>query len=359
MATDGKVIRVAIAGQGRSGYDIHARWLRTAPERFKVVAVADQLPERRREAEEQLGATTYKDWRELLKAGGFDLFVNSLPSFLHATGTIAGLRAGYHVVCEKPFGRTAADVDRMVAAAKRARRHLLPFQNSRFNPMLAKMREVIDSGVLGKIIYIRSNWSGFGRRWDWQTFQKNQGGNLYNTGPHPMDQAVVLFGDKQQPRVFARLACNNAFGGDADDFAEVILYGKKSPTVEVVINSYQAYPQGEMYNVSGTFGGLTGGPNGLKWKHFDPKQAPRQKQWKPWSLNRQYCKEDLPWVEESWTPPEAYIKDGFQFLTAGFYANVYDVLVNKAQPVVTLAQVRTQIAAIAEAWRQNPLPKRG
>ena len=43
-----------------------------------------------------------------------------------------------------------------------------------------------------------ANWSGFGRRWDWQTLQSECGGNLFNTGPHPVDQAVVLFGEGAQ-----------------------------------------------------------------------------------------------------------------------------------------------------------------
>ena len=49
------IIRVAIGGQGRSGYGIHADWLRRVPDKFKIVAVSDQLPERRRDAREQFG----------------------------------------------------------------------------------------------------------------------------------------------------------------------------------------------------------------------------------------------------------------------------------------------------------------
>ena len=55
MSND-NIIRVAIGGQGRSGYNIHANQLRQMPDKFKIVAVADQLPERRRDAREQFGA---------------------------------------------------------------------------------------------------------------------------------------------------------------------------------------------------------------------------------------------------------------------------------------------------------------
>jgi predicted dehydrogenase len=353
-----RVVTVGIAGQGRSGYDIHARWLRTVPEQFKIVAVADELPERRQEAREQLGARVFSTWQELIQAGGFELFVNALPSPLHGKGALAALKAGYHVVCEKPFAQSAAEVDRMAAAAKKARRMLAPFQNSRFQPFFQKIVEIINSGALGKIVFIRSNWGGFGRRWDWQCFQCNQGGSLWNTGPHPLDHAIILFGTRETPRVFCRMACNNAFGGDANDFCNVILYGRRSPTIEILLSSYQAYPQGEMYHVSGTFGGLAGGPRGIQWKYFDPAKAPVQSLWHKWSDRRKYCGETLPWVEENWTPPEDLMKDDFQYNSRMFYNNIHDVLTRNGALSVTVEQVRRQIAVMAECHRQNRLPRK-
>ena len=73
-------IRVGIAGQGRSGYGIHAEWLKKAEGLYRITAVADQLEERRTDAEMEFGAKSYPDWRDLLKAGEFDLFINALPS---------------------------------------------------------------------------------------------------------------------------------------------------------------------------------------------------------------------------------------------------------------------------------------
>jgi len=84
-----------------------------------------------------------------------DLFVNCLPSFLHTKGTIEAFNANLNVVCEKPLARTVADFDKMDAAAKRANKLFAPFQNSRFYHFFQKMREVIDSGVLGDILHIR------------------------------------------------------------------------------------------------------------------------------------------------------------------------------------------------------------
>ena len=360
------VIRVGIAGQGRSGYHIHANWLRNAPERYAIMAVADQFAERRADAERKLGARTYADYRELIADGGYDLFVNALPSPLHTRATIEALRAGYHVVCEKPMARNIREFDRMTAAAAKCGRLLAPFQNNRLQPFFLKMQEIIRSGVLGKIIHVRSNWSGFNRRWDWQTFQCNMGGCLFNTGPHAIDQALTLFGPDQEPKVFCRLECNNTLGGDADDLCALTIHGPNAPTIEILISSYLAYPQSDFYCVSGTRGGLTGNANRLQWRYYDPRKAPKQEIWKHWSVDRQYPREDLPWVEKHWEVDQttaAGVKSGYTLVSyqSGvrlFYENIHDVLMGKGKLLITLPQVRRQIAVIEKCLRQNKLPKR-
>ena len=226
------------------------------------------------------------------------------------------------------------------------------------NRIEQKYGETIYAGVLGKIIYIRSNWSGFGRRWDWQTRQDQLAGNLYNTGPHPVDQAIVLFGEGM-PQVFCRMAAlHHGLGGDANNFCTVSLYGEGHPLVEVQVSSFQAYPQGEMYNIQAEYGGLTGGPNGLKWKYFEPAKAPKQEFWKPWSQDRKYCSEKLDWIEEEWTFDNSESNSsGFKGLSASIYDNYYNVIVNGAPREITLDQVRRQVYVMEEAHRQNPLAK--
>ena len=89
-------IRVAVGGQGRSGYGIHCKCLRKDTDRFDIVAAADQLPERREDARVDFDAEVYDDWRPMLDAGGFDLFVNALPSPLHVDASIEALNRGFH-----------------------------------------------------------------------------------------------------------------------------------------------------------------------------------------------------------------------------------------------------------------------
>ena len=360
------IIRVAIGGQGRSGYNIHANWLKQDLEKYKIVAVADQLAERREEAKEELGAKTYSDWKKMVTEADFDLFVNALPSPHHVPGTISALNAGKHVICEKPMAKTVRDFDRMLAAAEKNKRILAPFHNNRHQPFFDKMQEIIASGVLGKIVYIRSSWGGFSRRWDWQTWQENMGGGLLNTGPHAIDQALLLFGWNRTPKVFCRMDCNNAFGADGDDHCTVTLYDprRRAPQIDIIVSGYLAYPQPDLYTVSGTYGGLAGGATELRWRYYNHKKAPEQKMW-TWSVDRKYPREDLPWEEHTWSLEETrqdtavgYTLPSFQSGPALIYQNVFDVIRNKGNLLVTTAQVRKQIEVIEECHRQNRLPKR-
>jgi predicted dehydrogenase len=355
-----KVLKVGIAGFGRSGYGIHWRWLQH-DEKFQVVAVADCLPERREDAVKEIpGVRIYEDYAELLnKEKELDLFVNATPSRFHVEASKMALELGNNLLSEKPSARTVAEFDELTAAAEKAGVMFYPFQNSRFYHYFNKIKEVIDSGRLGEIIQIRSIWSGFSRRWDWQTLQCEMGGNLLNTGPHPVDQAIALFGDGY-PEVFCRMRSIQPLGGDAEDFCSITLYGENKPQIEILLSNYLAYPQGKHYNVSGSLGGLSGDHFNLEWKYYDTDTAPKQEMWEPWSKDRGYCSEQLSWTEESWKYNDESSSNagGFTLNSQLLYANLYDVLVNGAEQVIKLDQVRRQIYVIEECHKQNPLPRK-
>lgn len=356
-----KKLRVAIAGQGRSGFGIHFSYLVTAKNQYDIVAVSDENRKQCKEAIQQTGCEVYTDYKKMLRDVQPDLFVNAMPSNMHPKGTATALKMGINTVCEKPAAVRLKDFDKMVEASKQGKALFAPFQNSRFRPVFQKMREVIDSGVLGEIIHIRISYSNFARRWDWQTLQPVWGGNLNNTGPHPMDHAIMFYGDgRAKPNVFSKLFSGPGSTGDADDFALVVLTGKNRPTVEVLVSSYQAYPIGDPYVISGTRGGLTADMSGCKWRYYDPKKAPKITPHSSWAPNRDFCQEKLPWVEKTWTEPPFKAPEGasFPIMSKGFYDNIYDVLVNKGKLVVKPSQVRRQIEAIEECHRQNPLPRK-
>ncbi|MBN1935588.1 MAG: Gfo/Idh/MocA family oxidoreductase [Anaerolineae bacterium] len=341
-------IRVGIAGQGRSGWGIHARLIEPLDELFKVVAVADRLESRQQEAAARLGCRTYSDLESMLQDDEVELVVNSLPSHLHPDGSIKALRAGKHVVCEKPMAARVADADRMIAAAQQAGRVLTIFQNYRYDADFVKVQEVIASGKLGRIVQIRTAWHGFGRRWDWQTLQKYDGGSLNNTGPHPIDMSLLLFGPTK-PEVFCHLERVMTLG-DAEDHVKLILHGPGAPMVEVEITSACAYGQ-DMWLVMGAQGTLSGSRRELRWKYIDPARfEPRQVDERP-TPDRSYNRETLDWTEETWTSAE-HTGPGH----TGFYLDLYESIRHGKPLAITPESVRRQVEVLEECHRRCPRP---
>jgi scyllo-inositol 2-dehydrogenase (NADP+) len=290
-------IRVGIAGLGRSGWAIHAHLLAPLTDKFQVVAVTDEDETRRSEAIERFDCQAYLTFDELIADPAVELVVVSLPSFLHAPASLAALNAGKHAVCEKPMAVSMKEADAMVAAAAASDRIFSIFQQRRYNPDFVKVREVIDSGILGRIVQIRITESKFTRRWDWQTLQKFGGGSLNNTGAHFLDQALQLFGPAT-PTVFCTLDRTLTLG-DADDHVKLVFSAPDSPTIDIEISSCDAFPP-PTWHVLGTRGTLQGTTRALQWKWMVPEeQEPRDLDLRP-TPNRSYNRDDLVWHEDSW-----------------------------------------------------------
>lgn len=352
-----KVLNVAILGQGRSGLDIHGAWLPN-DQRFKITAVVDALPERREKAQRLFGCDVYADYRELFGREDIDLVVNALPSHFHPPVTIDLLQHGFNVMTEKPMAKTAQQVDEMIAAAEQSGKMLAVFQQSRFASYYQKVKEVIASGKLGRIIQISIQFDGYARRWDWQCCQEFGAGSLYNTGPHPVDQALDLLDYRQgMPDIFCKMDRVNTFG-DAEDYVKLILTAPDRPLVDVEISSCNAYPN-YTYQVQGDRGGLQGSLTEMKWRYFKGEEAPEQHLIKTPLMKPDgspaYCSEDLHWYEESWQAGE----NDSPFTTAveRMYGTLYDHLVFGKPLVVTPAQVRQQIAVMEKCHEMNPLSR--
>jgi predicted dehydrogenase len=350
-----KTIRVAILGQGRSGRDIHGAHLSRDKERFQIVAVVDPLPERRERAQAEYGCEVYADISPLLKRDDLDLIVNAAPSKFHVPFTLTFLEAGFNVLCEKPLASTVADVDRLIAASEKSGKLLAIFQQSRFAPYFRKVQEVIASGVLGDIAQISIAFNGFSRRYDWQTLTSEMGGNLLNIGPHPLDQALQLFGTDAMPLVTCFMRQTISYG-DAEDHVLLILRGEGRPLITLEISSCCKYPR-DTYNVYGTRGGLRGDTKRVEWQYYDPAAAP------PLQLittpihhpdgTPAYCSDSLGWYKEEWNAPEG--GGGlFASMSHAFYSMLYRTLTEGKPLEITPQQVRQQIAVIEECQRQNP-----
>jgi predicted dehydrogenase len=341
-------IRVGIAGLGRSGWAIHAHLLAPLTDHFQIVAVTDEDPTRRDEAITRFACRAYGTYDALLADDDVELVIVALPSFLHAYGSIAALQAGKHVVCEKPMAVTLEEADRMIDAAARTDRVLTIFHQRRYNPDFVQVRNVINSGILGRIVEIKVRESRFTRRWDWQTLQKFGGGTLNNNGAHFLDQALQLFGPTT-PDIFCRLERTLTLG-DADDHVKLVISAADAPTIDIELSSCDAFPP-PTWQVLGTQGGLQGTTRAISWRWIEPDElTPRTLDLRP-TPDRSYNRDELSWHTDQWEFTgdlnEAY---------RTFYHDLFATIRQGAPLAITPASVRRVMWLQEECHRLAPLP---
>ena len=210
--------KVAIVGFGFMGKTHYGAWKKCR--RAKVVAICDsnlaQLTAKVQGNIKGVADNTavpksvrvYDDFGRMLAAGGFDIVDITLPTVLHPQMTVAALEAGYHVLCEKPMALGLKDCDRMLRAAKRAKRELLVAQCVRFFPEYAYVRELMKSGRYGKLVtadFTRfiapPKWSPKGA--DWFFDEKQSGGVLFDVHIHDADYVAGTFGRPEKVRTTA------------------------------------------------------------------------------------------------------------------------------------------------------------
>ena len=168
----------------------------------KLVAICGLEEDVAAEAARRYGYQSYfTDWKKMLKNDDIQLFDNGGPNNIHAEPSIAAARAGKHILCEKPLGRTAKESASMLEAVEKAGvKHMVGF-NYRFVPAIRQIRNLIDSGALGQIYHFRAvylqEWimPHYNAPMWWRMDKKVAGsGSLGDLGAHIIDLAHYLVG---------------------------------------------------------------------------------------------------------------------------------------------------------------------
>src|SRR5688500_10022671 len=122
----------------------------------RVVAIADPALERVKSIADQYQATAYSDYRQMLRESEIDAVVVAGPNALHAPMTIDALKAGKHVLCEKPMATSIAEARAMIDASRRTKKKLMIAMNQRFMPHHLRAKQIIESGRLGRVLTFRT-----------------------------------------------------------------------------------------------------------------------------------------------------------------------------------------------------------
>ncbi len=167
-----------------------------ASPRCELTAVASRnLAKAQGYASEWQIPRAYGSYEELLQAPDIDIIYNPLPNHLHAEWTIKAAQAGKHVLCEKPIATSVAEVDQIIAAANTAHVHVVEAFMYRHHPLNLKVRELIESGTLGEVRYVRAAFSfelapAPNIRW----LPETGGGSLWDIGCYPVSYARMVLG---------------------------------------------------------------------------------------------------------------------------------------------------------------------
>jgi predicted dehydrogenase len=205
MSSDGP-LRFALLGCGTIA-PTHAKALAALTPHAELAACADVLPERAETfAREHRCAA--RPWESVLKDPSIGAVTICTPSGQHAEQAVAALRAGKHVLVEKPMDVTTAACDRILTAQKETGNAFAVISQHRYDPATLRLRQLLDAGDLGRIfgVEIRIPWfrtQAYYDEGDWRgTWAMDGGGALINQGVHTLDLALWLGGPVR--RVWAR-----------------------------------------------------------------------------------------------------------------------------------------------------------
>ncbi len=188
-------IRLGIIGFGNMGTGHAQNILDGACPDFEVSAVADIKPARLEVAKEMFeNVATFSNADEMINSGLCDAILVAVPHYDHPTYAIAAMKAGLHVMVEKPAGVYTKQVNEMNAQAEKHNVVFGMMFNQRTNAVYKKMRELVKSGEYGQIRrtnWLITNWYRPKAYYDsgaWRASWKGEGGGvLLNQCPHQLD----------------------------------------------------------------------------------------------------------------------------------------------------------------------------
>ncbi|WP_019947919.1 Gfo/Idh/MocA family oxidoreductase [Hymenobacter aerophilus] len=195
-------IQTGLLAYGMSGRVFHAPFLHTSPQ-FALRAVVER--NRKTAAETYPDIISYDSVDALLADDALELVVINTPNDTHFALARQALEAGKHVLIEKPVATTVAELDELLALAQRQQRHLLAYQNRRWDSDFQLVQQVVESGRLGELIEVHFRFDRYKLALNPKQFKEDPAapgsGLSFDLGPHVLDQALSLFGQPVRHRL--------------------------------------------------------------------------------------------------------------------------------------------------------------
>ena len=234
---------------------MHARWIKGVDD-LCLVAICDKNPARTERAKNDFPEVdTYTDMRQMLAREDIDMVSVVTHHNTHAPIAIECLKAGKHVIVEKPMCISIAEATDMIERAKRANRTLAVFHNRRHDGNVRAIKEVIEQGLIGDVFHIELAACSYGRPGDWWRSQKEiSGGALYDWGSHAIDWVLHITPSKmvQVAGFFHKLLWHDV--SNEDQARAIITF--ENGVVADIMQSSTAYIGKPLWYILGAKGGI-------------------------------------------------------------------------------------------------------
>jgi predicted dehydrogenase len=233
------------------------------------------------------------------------------------------------------------------------------FHQSLYAPSFLKVKEIIRSGKIGDVLQISLKYSGFSRRWDWQTLQCCLGGSVYNSGPHPIGQGLDLIGWDENTRLVYSDLKTVLTSGDGDDYGKLILAAPGKPTVDIEINCADAFANDFVFKIFGSKGTLISSNSEYKIKYIEdfsayPDRPVIRETLADGKGNPAYCSEKLTFTAESGSVGGS----SFDVAVQTFYQMLYQSVMLGSTLDIGPEKAARVISVIEQCHAENPLPIR-
>lgn len=234
---------------GMAGH--HVKQTRTL-DFVKVKGVYDINPDRM-EAAKAEGLIAYSSLDALLADEALDIVVVAVPNHLHRDYCIRALRAGKHVLCEKPVTLTSEELCDIMRVAEETGKVFTIDQNRRVNRDFVLMRRQVESGLLGDVYVIESRVEGSrGMPAGWRTDKAQGGGMMLDWGVHLIDQILYMYPSAKVTNVFCKMY--SVHYADVDDNFRLTMTLDNGVTahIEVSTNNFLLHPRWYVLGTDGT-----------------------------------------------------------------------------------------------------------
>jgi len=238
-----KSIVTGILSYGMSGRVFHAPFI-DGKTRFDLRAVVERREKRAKQRYPDI--ISYDSVDDLLNDDAIELVIVNTPNNLHVEHATKALKAGKHILVEKPFATSSAEARQLFELGRSLGRHVMVFQNRRWDSDFKLLKRVVERETLGNLIELHVRFDRYRMEKSPKTFKETSipgSGVLYDLGPHLLDQVISLFG---KPKKSLKISSTHRPQSEVDDFSTLILTYENGFTVFIhasllVVNPLPAY----------------------------------------------------------------------------------------------------------------------